>query len=890
MYNYIFVVFFFCRGRSATWTQEDLKQALDDLRHNRGLNEVSRLYGISKPTLKRHTNNVNKVAKGDVMKRGRTTVLPDALEKELVEHISQLEGMLFGMTRNDIRRLAFQIAETNNLPHNFNKKEGMAGKDWFTAFMKRHNLSLRQPQATSLARSSGFNKASVNRFFDKLETLIKEHKLDALRIFNCDETGLSTVQKKQQKVVCQTGRHQVGKITSAERGINTTAIFCANAAGNHIPPMLIYKRKRMKEELLDGAPPGTISFCNDSGWMTNESFSSWMDLFVLHAKPSKERPVLLILDGHATHSKNLAGITTARNSGVIMLSLPPHTTHKLQPLDVSFFKPLQTYYVQECDKWLLNHPGRALTVFQVAGILGSAFPRAASVGNITNGFSKCGIWPCNRDVFSECDYEASSRAIINVPVLPSQGNESTISPHSSHLPQARIASNLQEELVQPAMRPSTVTDQTQNNSACRPTLQVPGQHQQSTTDVLSSQPDLPRVLSEALASPQSGTSEISTLKPLSTISMSISDYKTVPIESDGRCFFRSLAVSMTKELQSADRNIDGVIDTLSLKLQEKITADSIRAEVVDFLCKNVNDYSDIDNATLCADMPHSNYNSFLERVIDMSNPKTMVGEFEIIATVKVLKMPIIVMNATNGAVLKYGIDEFPACSPIIVKFTSIGEHAGHYEYLIPSQPPSSVYVPITSISPLPIKEKNMSKKKRRTEQSEILTSSPYKKKLAEANNSKTKKKIEIHTVSDTSQAKIIGGKKPRSKPIKSAMSKTGMNMHKGQSWYCFICDENLQEDMIKCSVCHSWVHAACAGCENEKNYTCDLCSSISFNALCTFIFFYVTLVLFCLHLGTIYTHKWVISTTFISFKNCYFLNFHLIKHVENLQMSYHCCA
>ena len=167
--------------------------------------------------------------------------------------------------------------------------------------------------------------------------------------------------------------------------------------------------------------------------MNNEAFSKWMKSFIDHVKPTKENPVLLILDGHATHSKNLEAIMTARDSGVIMLSLPPHTTHKLKPLDFSFFKPLQTYYLQVCDKWLRNNPGRGLTVFQVAEISGKAFPRAASVKNITNGFRKLGIWPCGRNVFNYLDYEPSSRAIIHIPIAnaSSENQLSFTQPQSS---------------------------------------------------------------------------------------------------------------------------------------------------------------------------------------------------------------------------------------------------------------------------------------------------------------------------------------------------------------------------------------------------------------------------------------------------------------------------
>ncbi|KAK0061983.1 tigger transposable element-derived protein 6 [Biomphalaria pfeifferi] len=127
-------------------------------------------------------------------------------------------------------------------------------------------------------------------------------------------------------------------MTCAERCLTNTVIFCAKAAGNAILPMHVYKQKLMKDELVDGAHPGKIAVCNESGWMTADSYSKCMDHFIKSVKPSKEKPVLLILDKHTSYSKNLQVITAASNSCVIMLSLPPHTTIKLQPLDVSFFK------------------------------------------------------------------------------------------------------------------------------------------------------------------------------------------------------------------------------------------------------------------------------------------------------------------------------------------------------------------------------------------------------------------------------------------------------------------------------------------------------------------------------------------------------------------------
>ena len=62
-----------------------------------------------------------------------------------------------------------------------------------------------------------------------------------------------------------------------------------------------------------------------------------------------------------------------------MLSLTPHTSHKLQPLDLTFFRPLKTYYYKNIEQWLKAHPGRAAAVFQVSQIFGLAYGKAATV-------------------------------------------------------------------------------------------------------------------------------------------------------------------------------------------------------------------------------------------------------------------------------------------------------------------------------------------------------------------------------------------------------------------------------------------------------------------------------------------------------------------------------
>lgn len=62
-----------------------------------------------------------------------------------------------------------------------------------------------------------------------------EYGLMATETYNVDESGFSTVQKKNQKVIGRRGKHQVGGISSGVRGVkNTTVVCCTSAAGSRV--------------------------------------------------------------------------------------------------------------------------------------------------------------------------------------------------------------------------------------------------------------------------------------------------------------------------------------------------------------------------------------------------------------------------------------------------------------------------------------------------------------------------------------------------------------------------------------------------------------------------------------------------------------------------------
>ncbi|XP_072400686.1 uncharacterized protein [Diabrotica undecimpunctata] len=178
------------------------------------------------------------------------------------------------------------------------------------------------------------------------------------------------------------------------------------ATGQAIPPVFIFPRKNMKDRFLDGAPIGSIGLAHQSGYMTAELFLEVLKHIKMHLSASKENPLLILMDNHSSHI-SLEAINLARESGITLLSFPPHCSHKLQPLDVAVYGSYKAALRVAMGDWLQNHPGRPIQIYDVAQLCGIAFPVAFTMKNITSGFRSAGLWPINRLVFTDEDYEAA---------------------------------------------------------------------------------------------------------------------------------------------------------------------------------------------------------------------------------------------------------------------------------------------------------------------------------------------------------------------------------------------------------------------------------------------------------------------------------------------------
>ncbi|XP_053692646.1 uncharacterized protein LOC128741096 [Sabethes cyaneus] len=386
-----------------------MSQAISAVHNGLSKNQAANMYGIPKRTLRRYLEKTEDPKLITLPPLGSfATVFSLQQEEELATYAIQMSECFHGLSSREMRSLAYQMAEKNEIQHPFDKRCKLAGRDWLKSFLRRHKtLTLRTPENTSLARAKGFNRKTTPQFADLLERIYAQHAYPPSRIWNVDETGVSTVQTRNIKVMAKKGQHQVGRLVSAERGVNTTITMAMSASGQFLPPLFIFPSQRMNDALKVGAPPESIFASNPNGWSTMDTFSRWFDHFLLFAHPTAEDPVLLILDGHSSHTKNLEVLEKAKANHVRVLSIPPHTSHKTQPLDVSFMGPFKAYYSKALDSFMKRNNGNPVTVYNVAAIVNEAYTEAATISVARNGFRKTGIYPFSRHVFSDNDFASS---------------------------------------------------------------------------------------------------------------------------------------------------------------------------------------------------------------------------------------------------------------------------------------------------------------------------------------------------------------------------------------------------------------------------------------------------------------------------------------------------
>jgi hypothetical protein len=76
------------------------------------------------------------------VKLGRRPILPDHIEGELMRYCIEMDARHYGLRRNDVKRMAFQLAMRNGIQHPFSLQRQSAGKNCEKFMNKRQNTGV----------------------------------------------------------------------------------------------------------------------------------------------------------------------------------------------------------------------------------------------------------------------------------------------------------------------------------------------------------------------------------------------------------------------------------------------------------------------------------------------------------------------------------------------------------------------------------------------------------------------------------------------------------------------------------------------------------------------------------------------------------------------------
>ncbi|EFQ93559.1 hypothetical protein PTT_09042 [Pyrenophora teres f. teres 0-1] len=268
-------------------------------------------------------------------------------EQSLVQWILALDQRGFSPHIIDVRRmvdalLAARGQDPPPLP---------IGKKWVSRFIQgQPELQTKWTRRFHSQRASCEDPTTITAWFKLVEETRQTYGVLDQDIYNFDETGFAMGVASTSKIVTSSDRVSRAVVVQPGNREWVTAIECVNASGWSLPAFMILAGKVHQSSWYRDLPLDWTVGVSDNGWTTDELGVEWVKHFNQH---TATRTVgvyrLLIVDGHSSHATSEFDQYCTENK-IITLCMPAHTSHLLQPLDVSCFSPLKRAYGREIEE------------------------------------------------------------------------------------------------------------------------------------------------------------------------------------------------------------------------------------------------------------------------------------------------------------------------------------------------------------------------------------------------------------------------------------------------------------------------------------------------------------------------------------------------------------
>ena len=170
-------------------------------------------------------------------------------------------------------------------------------------------------------------------------------------------------------------------------------MFCGNAAGDFIPPVVVYKAKNCYENSTAGDFNNCVYDCTLNGWFVSRIFETWFfEQFLRSIRHHNGKDVILIGDNLGSHFSAKV-INACLEHGVIFICLPANATHLRQPLDVAIFRSAKIEWKDILDTWNRESQRKENLPKDVSPSLLRKLMGRLKPSNLVSGFKAAGIYP-----------------------------------------------------------------------------------------------------------------------------------------------------------------------------------------------------------------------------------------------------------------------------------------------------------------------------------------------------------------------------------------------------------------------------------------------------------------------------------------------------------------
>jgi hypothetical protein len=343
------------------------------------------IYEVSHKSIANHVNGKHRTATDYGVTRQRLTPAEEAV---LVKYVQLAYKQAFPVTTVAIRDMANEILVEKGC-------EPSIGVHWHQSFLKRHpELRSALSRPIDKQRVMSEDPDSYIHYFHLFEDTRAKYGISDNDTYNMDESGCAIGVEHASKIIIPADEKETFAKQDGKREW-ATDIECVGANGDKAPLFIILAGK---VHLVDNwnnvrDSRGCLAL-SDNGWTNDELGFQWLQHFDAWSSPRKTGAYrLLLLDGHRSHL-TLKFLRYAVDHQIILLCLPPHSTHRLQPLDVGIFGPMGTAY-DALVKRFNRYDGRGVTQREYIDWIQQARDKACSKKNIESAFAATGLIPFN---------------------------------------------------------------------------------------------------------------------------------------------------------------------------------------------------------------------------------------------------------------------------------------------------------------------------------------------------------------------------------------------------------------------------------------------------------------------------------------------------------------